>query len=44
MTTDSPELKRSLWALDGVNFFLADVQAGLGPFLGVYLILSLIHI
>jgi hypothetical protein len=24
--------------LDGVNFFLADVQAGLGPFLGVYLI------
>lgn len=38
MTTDSPELKRSLWALDGVNFFLADVQAGLGPFLGVYLI------
>ena len=37
-TTDSPELKRSLWALDGVNFFLADVQAGLGPFLGVYLI------
>ena len=38
MTTDSPELKRSLWALDGVNFFLADAQAGLGPFLGVYLI------
>lgn len=38
MTTDSPELRRSLWALDGVNFFLADVQAGLGPFLGVYLI------
>jgi len=38
VTTDSTELKRSLWALDGVNFFLADVQAGLGPFLGVYLI------
>ncbi|WP_185976293.1 MFS transporter [Mycolicibacterium sp. 018/SC-01/001] len=37
-TADAPELKRSLWALDGVNFFLADVQAGLGPFLGVYLI------
>lgn len=35
---DSAGLKRSLWALDGVNFFLADVQAGLGPFLGVYLI------
>jgi predicted MFS family arabinose efflux permease len=31
-------MTRSLWALDGVNFFLADVQAGLGPFLGVYLI------
>ena len=25
-------------ALNGVNFFLADVQSGLGPFLGVYLI------
>jgi MFS family permease len=37
-TTDGPELTRSLRALDGVNFFLADVQAGLGPFLGVYLI------
>jgi hypothetical protein len=22
----------------GVNFFLADVQSGLGPFLGVYLL------
>lgn len=29
---------RSLWALDGLNFFLADVQSGLGPFLAVYLI------
>lgn len=37
-TADSPELTRSLRALDAVNFFLADVQAGLGPFLGVYLI------
>lgn len=36
--SDSPELTRSLWALNGVNFFIADVQAGLGPFLGVYLI------
>ena len=36
--TDSRELTRSLWALNGVNFFIADVQAGLGPFLGVYLI------
>jgi MFS family permease len=33
-----PELTRSLVALNWVNFFLADVQSGLGPFLGVYLI------
>jgi MFS family permease len=32
------ELRRSLRALDAVNFFIADVQSGLGPFLGVYLI------
>jgi MFS family permease len=35
---DSPALRRSLRALDGVNFFVADVQAGLGPFVGIYLI------
>lgn len=29
---------RSLVALNAVNFFMADVQSGLGPFLGVYLI------
>jgi MFS family permease len=28
----------SLVALNAVNFFMADVQSGLGPFLGVYLI------
>jgi MFS family permease len=32
------EQGRSLAALDGVNFFLADVQSGLGPFLGIYLL------
>lgn len=37
-TASAGELKRSLRALDWVNFFLADVQAGLGPFLGIYLI------
>ncbi|MCX2715475.1 MFS transporter [Mycolicibacterium sp. J2] len=37
-TADAPELRRSLRALNAVNFFIADVQAGLGPFLGVYLI------
>jgi MFS family permease len=30
-------MNRSLRALDAVNFFSADVTAGLGPFLGVYL-------
>lgn len=29
--------KRSLRALDGLNFLLADVQTGVGPFLAVYL-------
>jgi predicted MFS family arabinose efflux permease len=27
----------SLRALNAVNFFMADVQGGLGPFLGIYL-------
>jgi len=35
---DSPSKGRSLAALDGLNFFLADVQSGLGPFLGIYLL------
>ena len=30
-------VKRSLWALDLLNFFLADVQTGFGPFVAVYL-------
>jgi len=29
--------KRSLRGLDGLNFFLADVQSGVGPFLAIYL-------
>jgi len=29
---------RSLRALDWLNFFLADVQSGLGPFLAIFLI------
>jgi MFS family permease len=29
--------KRSLWGLDWLNFFLADVQSGVGPFLAIYL-------
>jgi predicted MFS family arabinose efflux permease len=30
-------MRRSLAALNGLNFFMADVAAGLGPFLGVFL-------
>lgn len=29
--------QRSLWSLEWLNFFLADVQTGLGPFLAAYL-------
>jgi MFS family permease len=36
MTTDSGK-SRSLPSLDWLNFFLADVQMGIGPFLAIYL-------
>src|ERR1700753_2146743 len=29
---------RALWALKSLNFFMADMQAGIGPFLGVFLL------
>lgn len=32
-----PTSRRSLLGLDWVNFFLADVQTGVGPFLAIYL-------
>lgn len=35
---DRPPASRSIKALSAVNFFLADVRDGLGPFLGVFLI------
>lgn len=35
-----PTSKRSLYGLDWVNFFLADVQTGVGPFLAIYLAAS----
>jgi MFS family permease len=35
-----PEPRRSLRALEWLNFFLADVQTGLGPFLAAYLAAS----
>ncbi|MGD0490469.1 MAG: MFS transporter [Steroidobacteraceae bacterium] len=31
------DIKRSLRGLDWLNFFLADVQSGVGPFLAIYL-------
>src|ERR1700729_2495023 len=35
--TIAPEKKKSVHALQATNFFLADVQTGLGPFLAAYL-------
>src|SRR5665213_2402049 len=32
-----PTSKRSLHGVDWLNFFLADVQTGVGPFLAIYL-------
>ena len=28
---------KTLWGLDGLNFFLADVQTGVGPLFAIYL-------
>jgi MFS family permease len=36
-STIAPEMKKSIHALEATNFFLADVQTGLGPFLAAYL-------
>ena len=37
MTTSDQSKQRSLRALEWLNFFLADVQTGLGPFVAAYL-------
>jgi predicted MFS family arabinose efflux permease len=34
---DQPSLRKTLRGLDWLNFFLADVQTGVGPFLAIYL-------
>ena len=34
----SQPASRGLRALDALNFFMADMQAGIGPFLGVFLL------
>jgi MFS family permease len=36
-STIAPEKRKSVYALEATNFFLADVQTGLGPFLAAYL-------
>ncbi len=36
-STIAPEKMKSVHALEATNFFLADVQTGLGPFLAAYL-------
>jgi MFS family permease len=36
-STIAPEKKKSIHALEATNFFLADVQTGLGPFFAAYL-------
>src|SRR6202012_251871 len=32
-----PRFSQRLWPLRALNFFMADFQAGIGPFLGVFL-------
>jgi hypothetical protein len=29
---------RVIWPLQSLNFFMADMQAGIGPFLGIFLL------
>lgn len=37
ISTKTPPSQRTLRGLDWLNFFLADVQTGVGPFLAIYL-------
>jgi len=37
METKTPSSRQTLHGLDWLNFFLADVQTGVGPFLAIYL-------
>ena len=38
MPTNSDVKSRAIWPLQALNFFMADMQAGIGPFLGVFLL------
>lgn len=37
MTAEAKSHRRSLWALDWLNVFAADVRTGVGPYLAIYL-------
>jgi len=37
-STKSESSGRGIWPLQSLNFFMADMQAGIGPFLGVFLL------
>ena len=37
-TQDGTGQAKGLWPLQALNFFMADMQAGIGPFLGVFLL------
>src|SRR6202042_2471499 len=37
-SSSSDQGGRTIWALQSLNFFMADMQAGIGPFLGVFLL------
>jgi MFS family permease len=36
--TPDSQNRRTLWPLRALNFFMADLQAGVGPFLGIFLL------
>ncbi len=38
MPANSGVKSRAIWPLQSLNFFMADMQAGIGPFLGVFLL------
>jgi hypothetical protein len=38
MSSNNGSTRRAARALDAANFFLADVQGGLGPYLAIYLL------
>ena len=36
--TNNPPAAKVIWPLQSLNFFMADMQAGIGPFLGIFLL------